>query len=155
MPVTLIRTKLQRPLSPGDLIPRRQLLNRLIVNELDELLAAPHGGGSSNPAHNDAHPTRGFILALDDYHAITEPAIHQILPSLIQHLPHGVHLALATGTDPPLPLAGYRARRKMTEVRSVDLRFTCAAILRVENHRQSLRQAGRPGSGARQLWQQS
>ena len=71
-----------------------------------------------------AASSTGLILALDDYHHITEPAIHEILSGLIEHLPRGVHLALATRSDPPLPLAGLRARREMTEVRSDDLRFT-------------------------------
>jgi LuxR family maltose regulon positive regulatory protein len=215
MPVTLIRTKLQRPLLPGDLIPRRQLLDRLhagssrkltlisaqagagkttllaqwleecsqpsawlsldegdndpivfltylcaairsviptacetaldllsavqplpthtliasVINELDELFVAPphpappaYGDGSSVRAQAPAE--KGLILALDDYHVITEPAIHEILSGLIQHLPQGIHLALATRIDPGLPLARLRARRKMTEVRSIDLRFT-------------------------------
>ncbi len=221
--LTLIRTKLQRPRLPGDLIPRPRLLDRLhsgsdrkltlisamagtgkttllvqwleacpqpsawlsldehdndrivflsylcaairsvfpdacervldllnalqppparvviasIINELDELFADPTlaGGRSAAPsqlapaapgvrADNGARSTSGFVLALDDYHHITEPAIHEILSSLIERLPQGMHLALATRTDPPLPLAGLRARREVTVVRSADLRFT-------------------------------
>jgi len=72
------------------------------------------GGGSQT----------GLILALDDYHTITEPAIHAMMSSLIAYLPQGVHLALATRSDPSLPLARMRARREMTELRSADLRFT-------------------------------
>ncbi len=96
--------------------PPARVVIASIINELDELLAAPPqtGGRSSN----------GLILALDDYHTITEPAIHEILSGLIEHLPQGLHLALATRTDPQLPLARLRARREMTEVRSADLRFT-------------------------------
>ena len=65
-----------------------------------------------------------MILALDDYHTITDPAIHELISTLIEHLPQGMHLALATRADPQLPLAGLRARREMTEVRSASLRFT-------------------------------
>jgi len=96
--------------------PPPRVITALIVNELDELLAGPSQRG--------AHPTSGFILVLDDYHTITEPAIHEILASLIQHLPQGMRLALATRTDPWLPLARLRACKEMTEVRSADLRFT-------------------------------
>jgi LuxR family maltose regulon positive regulatory protein len=104
-----------------------------IINELDELvedssqsLAPPPeaGGGSAAPSQAGGPSAKGMILALDDYHTITEPAIHEILSSLIEHLPQGMHLALATRTDPRLPLAGWRARRQMTEIRSLDLRFT-------------------------------
>jgi ATP/maltotriose-dependent transcriptional regulator MalT len=96
--------------------PSARAITTLIVNELDELVVTPSQAGS--------RPQPGMILALDDYHTITEPAIHEIVSGLLEHLPQGVHLALATRTDPRLPLAGLRARREMTEVRSVDLRFT-------------------------------
>ena len=212
MPVTLIRSKLQHPVLPGDLIPRRRLLDRLhadmsrkltlisaqagagkttllaqwldedprpsawlsldegdndpavflaylcaairtvfpkacaetlgllgaitlppadvfvasIVNELDRLLADPGqiGDGPAAPPKNGGRPMNGLILALDDYHTITEPGIQEMMTGLIKNLPHGAHVALATRIDPRLPLARLRARRKMTEVRSIDLRFT-------------------------------
>jgi ATP/maltotriose-dependent transcriptional regulator MalT len=97
--------------------PSTRLITTLIVNELDELIAAGSSPESGRPA-------TGLILALDDYHHITEPAIDEILSGLIEHLPRRVHLALATRTDPGLPLARLRARSDLTEVRSVDLRFT-------------------------------
>ncbi len=96
--------------------PPLRTFTTLIINELDELL--------NGPSQQDTHATGAFILALDDYHTITEPAITELLASLIQHLPQGMHLVLGTRADPWLPLAGLRAREQMTEVRSVDLRFT-------------------------------
>jgi len=49
---------------------------------------------------------RPFVLALDDYHLITEPAIHQAISFLLEHQPAQLHLAIATRKDPPLPLPG-------------------------------------------------
>ena len=46
------------------------------------------------------------------------------MSDLIRHLPQGLHLALASRSDPPLPLPGLRARGEMTEIRFVDLRFS-------------------------------
>ena len=63
-------------------------------------------------------------LVLDDYHLITEPAIHQALTFLLDHLPHQLHLVIATRADPPLPLARLRTRGHLTEIRVADLRFT-------------------------------
>ncbi|MCB0162568.1 MAG: hypothetical protein KDD83_30730, partial [Caldilineaceae bacterium] len=40
------------------------------------------------------------------------------------HLPPQMHLVLTTREDPSLPLARYRARGHLTEVRAGDLRFT-------------------------------
>ncbi len=65
-----------------------------------------------------------LLLALDDYHVITNPAIHESLAFLLEHLPPQLHLALTTRVDPPLPLARLRARGQLTELRSAELRFT-------------------------------
>jgi LuxR family maltose regulon positive regulatory protein len=64
------------------------------------------------------------ILVLDDYHAITTPAIHEGLAFLLDHLPPSLHLVVATRADPPLPNTRLRARGQLTEVRIEDLRFT-------------------------------
>ena len=66
----------------------------------------------------------GLVLALDDYHAIFNPAIHETLIFLLDHLPPVMHLVLVTRADPPLPLARLRARGQLTEIRADDLRFT-------------------------------
>ena len=64
------------------------------------------------------------ILVLDDYHTIHSSGIHALLDFLIEHLPLQLHLVLATSFDPPLPLARWRARGHLTELRGADLRFT-------------------------------
>jgi LuxR family maltose regulon positive regulatory protein len=65
-----------------------------------------------------------FVLVLDDYHRITAEVVHGALSFLLEHLPSGVHLAIATRADPPLPLARLRVRSQLTEVRARDLQFT-------------------------------
>ncbi len=73
------------------------------------------------------------VLVLDDYHLIDEPVIHRLVASLIERLPPGARLAIATRADPPLPLARLRARGELLEVRAEDLRFTpdeAAALVR-------------------------
>jgi LuxR family maltose regulon positive regulatory protein len=65
-----------------------------------------------------------LILALDDYHVITNPQIHPILAFLLDHLPPHLHLAILTRADPPLPLARLRARGHLAEIRAANLRFT-------------------------------
>ncbi len=64
-----------------------------------------------------------LTIVLDDYHVIEAPAIHQQLASMIHHLPAHVHIVLLTRADPPLPLARWRARNQVVEVRVADLRF--------------------------------
>ena len=70
-----------------------------------------------------AFPDR-FALVLDDYHLIEAPAIHTALTFLLDHLPPHMHLMITSRSDPPLPLARWRARRQLTEIRAADLRFT-------------------------------
>lgn len=64
-----------------------------------------------------------LALVLDDYHLITTPAIHEALTFLVDHLPPSFHLILTTRIDPPLPLARWRVRNQLTEIRADDLRF--------------------------------
>jgi LuxR family maltose regulon positive regulatory protein len=64
------------------------------------------------------------ILVLDDYHLISNPAIHNGLSFLLEHLPAQMHVAISTRADPPLPIHRLRARGQLTELRSGDLRFT-------------------------------
>lgn len=65
-----------------------------------------------------------FLLVLDDYHHVTDPAIHRLLSELLRYPPHSLNLVIASRVDPPLPLAALRSRDQLTEVRTFDLRFT-------------------------------
>lgn len=65
-----------------------------------------------------------FVVVLDNYQFITNLSIHHALAFLLDHLPPGVHLVLATREDPPLPLAYLRAQDDLLELRAADLRFT-------------------------------
>lgn len=71
-----------------------------------------------------ALPHLEVVLILDDYHLITALPIHQSVTYLVNHLPHQLHLVMATRADPPLPLARLRTRGHLTEIRAADLRFT-------------------------------
>jgi LuxR family maltose regulon positive regulatory protein len=67
------------------------------------------------------------VLVLDDYHAIETPGVDRALAFLLEHLPPppgGLHLVLASRTDPTLPLSRLRARGQLAELRTADLRFT-------------------------------
>ncbi len=83
---------------------------------IESILAALLNEISSSP--------RGFSLVLDDYHVITDPAIHRALAFLIDRLPTQMHLIISSRADPPLPLARLRAYGQLVELRADDLRFT-------------------------------
>jgi LuxR family maltose regulon positive regulatory protein len=64
------------------------------------------------------------LLVLDDYHVIRESDVHEGLAYVVDHLPVTLELAIATRADPPLPLARWRARGDLLDVRADVLRFT-------------------------------
>jgi LuxR family transcriptional regulator, maltose regulon positive regulatory protein len=68
--------------------------------------------------------TEEVVLVLDDYHLVEAPQVHQSLGFLLEHLPAGLRLVLASRADPPLPLARLRAGGQLAELREADLRFT-------------------------------
>jgi len=65
-----------------------------------------------------------FALVLDDYHVLDSASIDQTLTFLLDHLPPNLSLVITTREDPSLPLARYRARGQLIEIRAADLRFT-------------------------------
>src|SRR5262249_13934069 len=100
----------------------------------DRGLARP-GGGRQRPRFEAVGPAvstqlgvlpgeDAVVLVLDDYHLIEAPAVHDSVVFLLEWLPPGLRLVLASRTDPPLPLARLRARGQLAELRVADLRFT-------------------------------
>ena len=74
-----------------------------------------------------------IVLVLDDYHLVDAQQVHASLAFLLEHLPPGLRLVLASRSDPPLPLARLRAGGQLAELRADELRFTAeeaAALLR-------------------------
>lgn len=67
---------------------------------------------------------QGTALILDDYHLISEQAIHGSLQFLLDHLPSCLHLLLSSRVEPPLALSRLRARGQVVEIRDPDLRLS-------------------------------
>ncbi len=99
---------------PGGLAgaPAPKTILTLLVNDLSQLAS------EANP------PTHPYVLVLEDYHVISAQPIHEALTFLIDHLPAHAHVIITTRADPPLPLARWRVRDQLSEIRADDLRFT-------------------------------
>ena len=69
---------------------------------------------------------QSLSLVLDDYHVISNTAVHDALTILIDYLPPLIHLIITSREDPPLPLPRWRVRGQLTEIRADDLRFNTA-----------------------------
>ncbi len=63
-------------------------------------------------------------LVLDDYHLVDSHDVRDGMALLLEHLPPQVHVVLSTRADPDLPLARWRVRGELVEIRAADLRFT-------------------------------
>jgi LuxR family maltose regulon positive regulatory protein len=74
---------------------------------------------------NDLGSVAGdIVLVLDDYHVIDAPEVQEGMAFLLDHLPPCVHVVIASRADPALPLARWRVRGELVEIRAAELRFT-------------------------------
>jgi hypothetical protein len=65
-----------------------------------------------------------IMLILDDYQVIGDCGIQEAMHFLLDHLPANLHLILSSRVDPVLPLARFRMRGQLVEIREADVRFT-------------------------------
>ena len=65
-----------------------------------------------------------LFLIIEDYHAITHPLIHETMTFFLDHLPAQLHVVTLSRSEPPLPLARWRARGDLYEIHATDLRFS-------------------------------
>lgn len=63
-------------------------------------------------------------LILDDYHLITNEAVHKAVTRLVDHIPEQMRLAITSREEPPLPLARWRLREQILDLGPADLQFT-------------------------------
>ena len=74
---------------------------------------------------NDLAAAPGEVwLVLDDYHLVDSQEINEGVAFLLEHLPAQAHVVISTRADPDLPLARWRVRGELVEIRATDLRFT-------------------------------
>jgi len=99
---TLLTIAEAEHLHPLDISP-------LLINDLDQI-------------------AQDFVVVLDNYSAIQDPAIHGLLTELLRHPPHAMHLLLTCRHDPPLPVTSLRAGHQMVEIRGQSLRFNRVEI---------------------------
>jgi len=67
---------------------------------------------------------RPFALFLDDFEAITEPAVLALVREVLDHLPRNAQIVIGSRSLPDLRLARLRARAQLLEVDAERLRFT-------------------------------
>ena len=65
-----------------------------------------------------------FFFVMDDYHVLDARLIDEALTFVLEQAPPQMHLIITTREDPNLPLARWRVRNQLTELRASDLRFS-------------------------------
>lgn len=65
-----------------------------------------------------------LLLMLDDYQLVARPEINTGLSFLVEHMPGTMRLVLSSRSEPDLPLARWRVRGKLSELRQEHLRFS-------------------------------
>ncbi|MFM8322532.1 MAG: LuxR C-terminal-related transcriptional regulator [Chloroflexota bacterium] len=65
-----------------------------------------------------------FILALDDYHLVSNPSIDLILADVLRCEPQPMHLIIAARRSPSLSFSRLTVHRLVVDIRPADLRFT-------------------------------
>lgn len=64
-----------------------------------------------------------LAVVLDDYHLVDDGPLRELATFLVDHAPPRLHLVVTSRDEPRLPLARLRARGRLTELSSTDLRF--------------------------------
>lgn len=67
-----------------------------------------------------------FVLALDDYHLVGNPAIDLLLTDVLQSEPFALHLILSARRSTSLSFSRLRVQGQILEISTADLRFTGA-----------------------------
>ena len=98
-----------------------------IGEEVFAPLSAPRSGVSSVvvPRLGEALEarTKAFILVLDDLHHVDNPDCLDSLVTIAHSVPAGSQIALASRTEPKLPLGRMRAQRLLSEMDARDLQM--------------------------------
>ena len=72
-----------------------------------------------------------FTIVLDDYHAIQEESVHELINNFLEFPPENIHLVVITRIDPPLRVTHLRAYNRIHELRVSDLSFNKTEIAKL------------------------
>ena len=95
--------------------------------EVFDALSGPGGFGWAKRvvrlANALAARERPFVLAFDDLHAVNNPACLDVIAELLESVPAGSQIAVASREEPALPLGRWRAHGWVRELGPTELRL--------------------------------
>lgn len=80
-------------------------------------------GGLAHALRELRWPDRPTVLVLDDFHVVKSSAIVSELQTVLERKPRWLHVVVVSRSDPSLPLARWRLRGELHEIREAELRF--------------------------------
>lgn len=83
---------------------------------------------------NDLDGADELAIVLDDYHAISDPIVHEAVGFLVEYLPPNVKLIFSGRSEPGVQLARERSRGRVLDLGLEDLRFTNEEIAGLVEH---------------------
>lgn len=90
-------------------LPAAEIMGAYLIKELEQLEST-------------------LVLVLDDYHSITNGYIHELMQKLLDSEGLSMVSAIVTRQDPPFTLSRWRARDRVTELRTGELKFETREI---------------------------
>ena len=102
------------------------------TTRIDELLRQEMGGILARALHDAADLPSVFVI--DDGQSVPPLALRQVTTVLLAELRPGSQVALASRTEPALPIGRLRAQRELLEIRIEDLAMSpaeAATLLRL------------------------
>jgi LuxR family maltose regulon positive regulatory protein len=104
-----------------DVLGRLELVDPVVLEALG--VPTPDVGDLALPRLQAALQAgaTSFVLILDDGHCLTSDATLEAVEGLLDCLPPGSQLALASRAEPQLPLGRLRAHRRLVEINQADL----------------------------------
>ena len=106
-------------------------LQRILPDSFQRLISAIKENENTPPGHilsalvNELTALGTPVqIVLDDYHFVDNQKIHDLIISLIDHLPETTQIVITSRSVPPFPLPRWRAKNQLLEIQSQDLLFT-------------------------------
>jgi LuxR family transcriptional regulator, maltose regulon positive regulatory protein len=115
-PTQLLREVMDTFGAAGALMPAPELLDEL--HNPDPVFGVLRSGPTDGILPRDS----GGVVVLDDFHVLDHhPAALRVMAGIVEHLPPGVQVAVASRTEPQLHLGRMRAHHALCELRTEDL----------------------------------
>lgn len=105
-------------------------LSEVLSEQIDELISLTNLGQISSTRmvltsliNCINRNSEEITLFIDDYDKINNSQVHELTEFLLQHLPDNLHMVIACRAAPPIALSNLRAKDRLVEITTDEMRF--------------------------------